>query len=283
MMNSESIITRMNTATAPGADSTFTNELPKIQPTMPPPIASAPPGWGCPPKMWQRPLTETSSRLSPTPMRPLSSTDDGCRNSQIANSSMITGSAKASRPNSPPKVQASRVIATGSLGLNHSTNAPAMARRKMKNGTPSRRSSLARVSRPKSLAAAPTVCAKPSQATVSSPDSATGGAFLAGDRRVGALEPRRAVVLRARGVEVLRVAMGPKLPVSCVTGLLERRVLCAGAPSTRSRSGSFRNGSHRSPSPGQPPPPGAARQPPPQQWQHPARSAQPRVGTAAYQ
>ena len=35
------------------------------------------------------------------PMRPLSCTDEGCRNSQIANRSMITGSAKATLPNRP--------------------------------------------------------------------------------------------------------------------------------------------------------------------------------------
>ena len=61
------------------------------------------------------------------PIRVLSCTLDGWRNSQIANSSMITGSAKATRPTSPPKVYASRAMATGSSGLNHSMIAPATA------------------------------------------------------------------------------------------------------------------------------------------------------------
>ena len=40
----------------------------------------------------------------PMPMRVLSWTRAGCRNSQTANISMMTGSANATRPNRPPKV-----------------------------------------------------------------------------------------------------------------------------------------------------------------------------------
>ena len=46
------------------------------------------------------------------PMRPLSCTDDGCRNIQPASSSSSTGRTNASRPRSPPTVYALMVCAT---------------------------------------------------------------------------------------------------------------------------------------------------------------------------
>ncbi len=136
------------------------------------------------------------STVIPMPMRVLSCTLDGCRNSHAANSSMMTGSAKATRPNRPPKVYASRAIATGSFGLNHSTIAPVTAMSRMRKGTPSRRSSLARVSLPSSRNAPPAMWASPSQAAASGPCSI--GSPRLGSFFVGAGLPRDAFRARVR-------------------------------------------------------------------------------------
>ena len=96
MMNSDSTSSTMTIAVAPYPVVSAISGAPRSQPRMPPAMASeAMPsdGAGPPPKMWHSALTEISSTPRPMPMRPLSFTDDGCRNSQIANSSMMTGSA----------------------------------------------------------------------------------------------------------------------------------------------------------------------------------------------
>src|SRR4051812_27987384 len=104
--------------------------------------------------------------------------------------------------------------------MNHSTTAPATASRKMRNGTPSRRSSLARVSLPSRRAPPPTMCASPSHAPEISPGSAGGGVFEIGSFLVGALrlvevDLARVVVVRAlpdRDVPLVLVAMGSRYP-----------------------------------------------------------------------
>ncbi|MEZ5190991.1 MAG: hypothetical protein R2717_09310 [Schumannella sp.] len=78
-----------------------------IQPMTPPPAASAPApsaGSGWPPNTWHSTLRLLSMMAPPMPSRPLSCTVEGCRNSQTAKISMMTGSANATRPKSPPKV-----------------------------------------------------------------------------------------------------------------------------------------------------------------------------------
>ena len=156
--------------------------------------------------MWQSALIEAISTPMPTPMRPLSLTDDGCRNSHTARTNRMTGSANASRPNRPPNVYASRAMATGSFGLNHSTIAPPKASNRRKNGTPSRSSSFARVSFPNSRAPAPTACASDIQPVVNSPGSCAGtGRFLTAGLRAG-VRPR-VVDVRAREVDLVLVAM----------------------------------------------------------------------------
>ena len=95
----------------------------------------------------------------PTPTRPLSLTDAGWRNIQRASSTNTTGNATATWPKRPPNVYALIAWATALVGRNHSTTAPAIATSVRKNGTPSRRSSFASDSRPKTRAAPPVACA----------------------------------------------------------------------------------------------------------------------------
>ncbi|KDP91541.1 hypothetical protein W824_05920 [Clavibacter cf. michiganensis LMG 26808] len=47
---------------------------------------------------------ETRRSETPTPIRPLSLTEDGWRKSQRARSTITMGSANATRPKSPPNV-----------------------------------------------------------------------------------------------------------------------------------------------------------------------------------
>ncbi len=101
------------------------------------------------------------------PMRVLSWTDDGCRNSQAAKTTITTGRANETRPKSMPKVYASSMRAILSLIRNHSTTAPAIASRTRKNGKPSRRSSLASFSGPRARKSPPVRCANPIQARTS--------------------------------------------------------------------------------------------------------------------
>ena len=152
---------------------------------------------------------------TPMPMRVLSCTLAGCRNSHTASTNMMTGNAYATRPKSPPKVYESSATATPSLGRNHSTIAPAIASSRMRKGTPSRRSSLASVSLPSSRAAPPKTCARPIHAVVSSPGSFGGGVLATGSRFVGALRAGVArelvVVVRERDdVPRVLVAMCPR-------------------------------------------------------------------------
>ena len=152
--------------------------LATIQPSTPPARASttAPSlGCGAPSAMWHRALTLRIMSPRPMPMRVLSCTLAGWRNSHAANRIMMTGRAKATRPSSPPNVHASSAIATGSVARNHSTIAPTIASRTMRNGMPSRRSSFARVSRPSIRNRPPVAWAMPIQITVRMPGSALGG------------------------------------------------------------------------------------------------------------
>ncbi len=188
----------------------------RSQPSTPPALASCTipsDGIGCELKTWHSPETETSRIPRPMPMRVLSWTELGWRNSQAANSTMITGRAYATRPKRPPNVQTSSVWATVLSIRNHSTTAPAMASRKRKKGTPSRRSSLANFSGPSARNAPPTMCASAIQMRTSRPGfgSAAGyftvfwaAVFAAGLR---AVEPPRAGVFRAREVDLVLVAM----------------------------------------------------------------------------
>ena len=199
----------------------------RTQPNTPPASANpcTPfPGCGWPPKMWHRALTVMSNSARPIPIRPLSWTLAGCRNNQIENSSMITGRAKATLPKSKPKVKELSARATSSVGMNHSTTAPATASRKMKNGTPSRRSSFSSVSLPSSRAAAPTMCASPIHSPTSMLGSWGGGVFADGNLFVGALPPAdcrpRAGVVRAREVDRVLEAITSTVPPGTVTGRL---------------------------------------------------------------
>ena len=107
MMNSESTSRPLARITVNQVAPIDANGQASIQPTTPPPAASAPApsaGSGWPPNTWQSTLTLLSMIAAPMPRRPLSCTLEGCRNSQTAKTSMMTGSAKATRPKSPPNV-----------------------------------------------------------------------------------------------------------------------------------------------------------------------------------
>jgi len=107
MMNSDSTSMRAASTTAIQSAPIAANGQASIQPTTPPPAASAgAPSEGCgwPPKAWQSTLTLDSRIAPPMPRRPLSWTVDGWRNSHTANISMMTGRANATRPSRPPKV-----------------------------------------------------------------------------------------------------------------------------------------------------------------------------------
>ena len=169
-MRSESTRSTITTAAAPTSVMSMMSGCASIQPRMPPARASTiipSRGSGWPPNRWHRPETVRRSSASPMPMRVLSCTELGWRNSHTAKSSMMTGSANATRPTRPPNVHASRACATGSLMRNHSTTAPVMASSTMKNGSPSRRSSFWSVSGPSARAAPPVRCASPIQARTS--------------------------------------------------------------------------------------------------------------------
>src|SRR4051794_5871002 len=125
---------------------------------------------------------------------------------------------------------------------NHSTTAPVTASRKNRNGRPSRRSSLASCSGPKARAAPPTTWASPSQARVTTPgpSSATGYFTVfwaavpraeevvelvrAGVFRAPAVDPRVADAPRARGVDLLLVAMRFTLPGATDCARVPRRL-----------------------------------------------------------
>ena len=82
--------------TATHSVASATSQEATSQPSTPPPVARArmpSTAWGWPPKMWQSALIDTSRRPRPMPMRVLSCTDDGCRNSQPAKRTMMTGRA----------------------------------------------------------------------------------------------------------------------------------------------------------------------------------------------
>ncbi len=120
MMNSEKMQHDRRRAERPRpATPSWVSGHAAIQPMMPPALASCSlctDGDGLPLATAQIAETLDSSRMPPMPMRVLSCTVDGCRNSQAANSSMMTGSAKATRPNRPPNVQASRATETDAVG-----------------------------------------------------------------------------------------------------------------------------------------------------------------------
>ncbi len=126
-------------------------------------------GSGAPLKMWQSAAMETRNRETPTPMRPLSLTEEGWRKSQRASSTITMGSANATRPKSPPNVYASKAMATSLRGLNHSTTTPAIASTTRRKGMPSRRSSFASFSGPRARKRAPVACARPIHAATSGP------------------------------------------------------------------------------------------------------------------
>ena len=246
MMSSDSTTSRMTTIVAPTGVMSRMSGCASIQPRMPPARAStAMPslGSGWPPKMWQSADTDRSSTPSPMPMRVLSCTELGCRNSHTANSSMTTGSANATRPNSPPNVHESSVCAMDSLMKNHSTTAPQIASTTMKNGSPSRRSSFCSVSGPSARAAPPATWASPIHARTSrfGPVGAAAAAFfdaadalvvVAGSFLVGAVrepEPRDGVP-EARPFDLVLVAMVPTLRPTADAGLQQRASVCDHGP-----------------------------------------------------
>ncbi len=102
-------------------------------------------------------------------------------------------------------------MAIGSVGLNHSTKAPATARRTMKKGAPSRRSSLASVSFPSTRKAPPVRWARPIHPLLMRPGSLGGGALRTGNFFVGVVREREDVP-RARGFDLELVAMPQRYP-----------------------------------------------------------------------
>ncbi len=107
MMKSDSTSSTTATGTATHTVATATNQLITTQPSTPPAAARATmpsDALGCPPNTWQSDAMDTSIRPRPMPIRVLSCTDAGCRNSHPAKTIMMTGSATASRPKSPPNV-----------------------------------------------------------------------------------------------------------------------------------------------------------------------------------
>jgi hypothetical protein len=59
--------------------------------------------------MWKKPETVMSIKNSPTPIRELSRTVDGCLARKIEKMIMITGKPKETGPNNKPKLHAFRV------------------------------------------------------------------------------------------------------------------------------------------------------------------------------
>ncbi|CAH0278516.1 hypothetical protein SRABI128_03582 [Microbacterium sp. Bi128] len=92
---------------APTSLNTRASGSPLSQPARPPArlsVGSPALGAGRPPATWQNPAIAMTNRAKPMPMRPLSCTDEGCRNSHPASRSSSTGKTKATRPMSPPKL-----------------------------------------------------------------------------------------------------------------------------------------------------------------------------------
>src|SRR5450432_185101 len=117
-MKSERTITIAATGTTALGAPSWVSGQEAIQPMTPPALASSSlwtDGDGLPLATALIAETLESNRMPPIPMRVLSCTVDGCRNNQAANNSMMTGRAKATRPNSPPKVQASSATETDAL------------------------------------------------------------------------------------------------------------------------------------------------------------------------
>ena len=142
---------------------------PSIQPKRPPAFESAGSpvlGAGRPPATWQKPAIVTTSNPNPMPMRPLSCTEAGCRNSQPASTSNSTGMMKATRPTMPPTVNALMFAATALPMKNHSLTAPAIASTTRKNGNPSRRCSFSSDSGPNARNMPPVRCAIPIHARI---------------------------------------------------------------------------------------------------------------------
>ena len=172
MMRFGGVFVTMSRLRAPRSESTmyapigvrYVSGWPSIQPKSPPDALSAGMpscGSGRSPATWQNAAITIVSSPNPMPIRPLSCTDDGWRNSHPARSSSRTGKTNAVRPMSMPNVYALMFAATGVPMKNHSVTAPAIANSTMRKGKPSRLSFLSRVSGPNARNSPPTARARP--------------------------------------------------------------------------------------------------------------------------